>query len=602
MIDVQHRDGAARRATWTPAAHRALVTPLLLHVDTERFPAPSSAAIVIAARRPASGAPWIQDLGSRFSPVPRDPAAFLHVEPDLPYPPSAGDDLLAAGETESRAAIVGGDAHVTLTPAWPPEAASELVALGGARALVENPYAMARRLTSVREAIGPSRLLYAPGCGRPDEIALLAYAGVDVFDTASAALAASRGELLEPEGAFRAADLAATGLAPPLDRAEAFARNVAAAEGEVARVHRAIALGRLRELVEQRARARPELAAHLRRFDKECYDFFEARAPLVRAGPLYATSKESIERVEIERYRRRIESRYAKPESARVLLVLPCSARKPYSESKTHRILDRVLDGVRNRAAVHEVVLTSPMGVVPRELERVYPAAHYDLPVTGHWDEDEKAMVRGAFTALVSRSKYDAVVVHLDEVEMEIVAPVLGDFRYTADGDPLAAKSLDQLRETLRAATDATPRVPWGRRTADDLAAIARWQFGTDAALALASNTVARGKWPYLKLLDAESGVQVAMTTPERGLLSLTLEGGRRLLEAGCYRVEIEDFRPKGTVFAVGVTAADAEIRPEDDVVLHHRGALKGVGRAAIAGPEMARLRRGAAVHVRHAA
>ena len=37
-----------------------------------------------------------------------------------------------------------------------------------------------------------------------------------------------------------------------------------------------------------------------------------------------------------------------------------------------------------------EIILTSPLGIVPRDLEYTYPAAHYDIPVTGDWSEIEK--------------------------------------------------------------------------------------------------------------------------------------------------------------------------------------------------------------------
>lgn len=181
---------------------------------------------------------------------------------------------------------------------------------------------------------------------------------------------------------------------------------------------------------------------------------------------------------------------------------------------------------------------------------------------------------------------------------MEIVAPVLGEHEYTVEGEPLAERSLAILRGAVDRATRDVPDVRWPQRTVDDLASIARYQFGERGAVALAEGAVARGKWPFLKLLDGEE--QLAMMTPERGLLSLSMAGGKRLLDAGCYRVEIENFRPKGTVFSVGVTGADPEIRAGDDVVMHHKGEIKGVGRAMLPGSEMTAFKRGAAVSTRH--
>lgn len=597
MIDLQVRDGSSRITRWT-LGERQVLTPAILHVDTERHPAPEFAEVLLARRRPVSDLPWVLDRGSRFAPLPRDEDADVTIAADLPYPPAADPALRAAAHVENVSHADAFDAvvHVSGEAA---KAESPLVVLGGARALLEDPYRFAAEVVRLKRAVGPSRLVYAPGCGLPHELALLAYAGVDLVDSAAVLLATRREEFLTPEGPL---PLAAVRDDEPcacpgcLD-GDLKAHNLRAQVREVKRVRAAVRAGRLRELVESRVRARPNLAASLRRMDLEQYAFFEEQVPLLRDGTLYATSKESIQRPEVERYRRRLTERYLKPDPTKVLLVLPCSARKPYSESRTHRTLANAVVGVPNYGAVHEVILTSPVGAVPREIETLYPAAHYDLPVTGHWDEDEKAMIRDAFTNLLARNKYSEIVVHLDEVETEIVAPVLDDFIATGGKDPLSGPALDELRGTLAKATVAHPGVDWRRRELADLTSLARFQFGEAGAHLFAGANV-RGKHPFRKVFS-ENGEQLAMTTPERGYFSLALEGGRRLLEAGAYRVEIEDFRPKGTIFSVGILAADPEIREGDDVVVHHKGELRGVGRALAPGREMEAMPRGAAVAMR---
>ena len=594
MIEPVQRDGAGRILSWK-RGDATLTTPLALAADLPGAPAP--AGRLVLAREPR-----VRDAvvagGSRFYPQAADTAGFLVIDDKLPYPPAAGADLVKAGHEENFQEHVGERAFVAIDPAGRIPQDAEVVAMGAARAYVDNPYTFAKAITTLRETIGPERLLYAPGCGLPQEIALLAYVGVDLFDDAAAILAARQGSYLTPEGAIPGDVARAAGM-PGSDDLVAHAR--AAVQHEIARVHAAIRAGKLRELVEQRVRATPTLAAHLRRLDKEAYHFFETRVPLLRSGPLYATSKESLDRPEMVRFRRRLARRYRKPTSARILLLLPCSATKPYALSKTHRILFQALDRVRNRGAVHEVIVTSPLGVVPRELETVHPAAHYDLPVTGHWDEDEKTMIRDAVTALLARSRYDSIVVHLDEVEMEIVAPVLGDFHYTAEGDPLKPESLDNLANTLNKLAEAVPRVAPRQRAIDDMSSLARFQFG-EAGQSLVEGADVRGKIPFLKIVDQDTGEQLAMTTEDRGYLSLGLEGGRRMMDAGMYRVEIDDFRPSGTIFAVGIRNADAEIAPEDEVILHHNGEFRGVGRALVPGSEMASMKRGACVSVRHKA
>src|SRR5207249_7612127 len=115
---------------------------------------------------------------------------------------------------------------------------------------------------------------------------------------------------------------------------------------------------------------------------------------------------------------------YAKPPSARVLLLLPCSARKPYSASRSHRRFREAIQACKNPSVVHEVIVTSPLGLIPRELERFYPAGAYDIPVTGDWSRDEAAVVADDLEAFGESNRYDSVVAHLG-AEGPIVHQVL---------------------------------------------------------------------------------------------------------------------------------------------------------------------------------
>jgi len=98
-----------------------------------------------------------------------------------------------------------------------------------------------------------------------------------------------------------------------------------------------------------------------------------------------------------------------------------------------------------------------------------------------------------------------------------------------------------------------------------------------------------------------KEGTQVGSVTG-LGKLSLTLDGGRLLSAANVHWVEIEDFHPEGSVFAVGVTGADERIRVGDEVVVRHAGDVRAVGVAAMNPREMVDLKRGEAVPVRHRA
>ena len=91
------------------------------------------------------------------------------------------------------------------------------------------------------------------------------------------------------------------------------------------------------------------------------------------------------------------------------------------------------------------------------------------------------------------------------------------------------------------------------------------------------------------------------MTTKERGLISLTITGAKRLKESTKYWVEIyDDFILKGSLFAPGITDADMSIRIGDEVIVLKNHKICAVGVAQMNGKEMKESSRGESVKIRH--
>lgn len=57
-------------------------------------------------------------------------------------------------------------------------------------------------------------------------------------------------------------------------------------------------------------------------------------------------------------------------------IFLPCSMQKPFSSSSSHKIFDNVIFRALQKDLVH-IVVFGTCGIVPRELERMYPFTHY---------------------------------------------------------------------------------------------------------------------------------------------------------------------------------------------------------------------------------
>ncbi len=465
---------------------------------------------------------------------------------------------------------------------------AEVVVVPNAYELRKDPRRIVDTVVRLREAAGFGRLLCMLGIGEPSTVAILSYMGVDVFDDSLARAAGVNGIRLLPEAEVSTGSDESDG-------------NISDMDAELAKVRMFIRADRLRELADQRSFSSPSNVALLRLYDQNAYAYAEEACSMVGCR-FCCNSTQAIRRPDLRRYRDRI-SEYRKPDHKRILLLLPCSAKKPYHISKTHRAFASAIHTAQHDTLVHEVIVTSPLGMVPRELDACYPANSYDIPVTGEWKCEERRMIREMVGSLIQQG-YDKVVCHLGD-DYELVEG-LADMECTVVGDPTSPKSLENLDRTLRQAAKGMEPVDY----LVDRNALARnlleFQFGREVSdVLMDENTYAIGKFPYWKYIredpeDRKRKVQVGMMTPERGMVSLTLEGAEMVAPTGHGVVEMTDFELKGNLFAVGVVSADPGIRIGDEAIIMCNGKVRGVGVAMMCGREMTDLKRGIAVKVRH--
>ncbi len=474
---------------------------------------------------------------------------------------------------------------------------ADLYALGSAGSL-RNPRDMVSAVVSVRNRTPSDTALYAPAIATPANLAFLIYLGVDLVDSTKAVMDAYYGRYHTRDGVFQFKDLAVLpcrcehcrslgeGLDPEITPEVLARHNVLKLEEEMLVVRQMIRSETIREYIERQVRVTPELTTALRLLDKE-HKYLEARTPQHRHSTFYSNTAESLQRVEVTRFAERVLNRYRAPESD-VLLLLPCSARKPYSTSRSHRLFAEAIGS--HRRYLHELILTSPLALVPRELEEVYPAASYDVPVTGHWDLEERAWLTSCLDAYLERNRYSRIVAHLDG-ELEVTVKEHGiDAVFTGGGTK--NEDLARLTGAVREACCGAVRLKDPR--IQRYRAVADYYFGQGAGDALlAGKVVVKGRE-----IQDEKKRPLAMTT-QSGMIALSLEGARRLEPRGSYIVTIGDFLPKGSLLAPGVVDADEQIRPGDQVIIRGEKAFS-VGRAKMSGWEMVESRRGVAVELKH--
>ena len=499
--------------------------------------------------------------------------------------------LTTASSGMESSSVVKGGVQVVRLP-LPEDLAiddsADVVVVPNAYELRKDPRRIVDVVVRLREAAGFGRLLCMLGIGEPSTVAILSYMGVDLFDDSLPRAAGLERVLLMPEAEVAMGDGDVAGA------------NVDYMEAELAKVRMFIRADRLRELADQRSFSSPSNVALLRLYDQNAYGYAEETCSTVGCR-FSCNSTQALRRPDLKRYRDRMRD-YRKPEHKRILLLLPCSAKKPYHISKTHRAFASAIHTAQHDTLVHEVIVTSPLGMVPRELDACYPANSYDIPVTGEWKCEERAMIREMVGSLIQQG-YDKVICHLGD-DYELVEG-LAEMECTVVGDPTSPKSLENLDKALRAAAKGMEPVDYLVDRNNLARGLLEFQFGRDIAdILMDENTYAIGKFPYWKFIredpEDRKKTQLGMMTPERGMVSLTLEGAEILAEAGYATVEIMDFELKGNLFAVGVIRADPRIRIGDEAIIVCDGQVRGVGVAMMCGREMTDLKRGIAVKVRH--
>ena len=510
----------------------------------------------------------------------------------LPYVPAA---LRSEPALELPPLELAGPKGVMVHPFSATETEKADVYVLGSSGALKNPRDLVAAIVSVREKVAPDTALYAPALATPANLALLVYLGIDMLDGTRVVADGLLGRYHTRDGVWKASELvelpcrcencremAASGRKAQL----LIAHNLHKLEEELLAVREAIRSETIREYIERQVRVTPEQTAALRLLDGE-HQYLEKRTPQSRRSTFYANCAESLQRVEVTRFAERVINRYKAPESD-VLLLLPCSAKKPYSLSRSHRLFAESVGG--HRRYLHELILTSPLALVPRELEEAYPAASYDVPVTGRWDREERAWLTSCLQAYLKKNKYARIVAHLDgELEQAVKESGI-DATFTGGGSK--GPALDRLSAAVSEACHGAARLPDLRLLR--YRAHADYYFGERAGDALlAGKIIVKGRE-----IQDEKKRSLAATTPS-GMIALSLAGAARLEPLGRYIVKIGDFLPKGSLLAPGVVDADEQIRPGDEVIVIGEKAF-GVGKAKMSGWEMVASRRGVAVEIRH--
>ena len=293
-------------------------------------------------------------------------------------------------------------------------------------------------------------------------------------------------------------------------------------------------------------------------------------------------TEESLFRPEAVRWRERMNLLEPLGDA---LVILPCSMKKPYSSSRSHaKFMKATTD-------IQEVILTSPFGVCPREMEKTYPIQSYDTSTTGEWSHEEIKVVGECLKDYVGEKE---VIAHVEGGYRQVCEEYLDNAVYTSSGQATSTESMNNLKMEVK----KHPKLKGRVKTLHLLRSIARYQFNSKKADYLVPDDVkVRGRFDRRLFID---GKQIATLHFSNGLYSLNLEGGELLQSINKKWIKINFELKTNTLFSPGVSEADPDIIPGDEVVILRDDEVVGVGKSFLSGEEMKRASKGVAVKIRH--
>lgn len=438
-----------------------------------------------------------------------------------------------------------------------------------------------------------SKARHLMGAGHPMIFALAVAMGCDLFDSAAYILYAEDDRLLSTRGTYKLENLHEMPCSCEVcmnytpddlramdkkERVELIARhNLYVSFAELRLIRQAIHEGSLMELVEERCRAHPKLLEAYRQLGNYSSDL-EKYDPRSKKSAFFYTGPESLYRSEVLRHLQKLRSMPKK----RDLVILP-SSRKPYSKYISGKLGQFYVYGGQKELDLENtdfMVLDIPFGLVPLEIDEVYPLSQNDAPKIK--DVDSIEFVEDFISEFVEY--YDQTLIHEKIIkELEV-----GLYVIHPDSDQIRYKKDDLTK----------------------IKAIADYQFGVGAGEALFTGDIKiekSKKTGKIRHVYDKKQLIVNMRASDSYLI-LSKEGARRLHKAMEYpqnRVVVnkdsEPFALEGkSVFSKFVIECDENIRSNDEVlIVNEDDKLLGYGKSLLGATEINDFKTGQAIKTR---
>ncbi len=263
------------------------------------------------------------------------------------------------------------------------------------------------------------------GAGHPFMFSLAVALGCDLFDSAAYALYARENRYMTETGTARLEELnyfpcscpKCSNKTPkevtemPQKERQVFLaeHNLYVCLSEIKRIKQAIRDGRLWEHLELRAHGHPTLLQALKKLEKYAA-FIEKHSPAVKRSGLFFFNSVGLCRPEVVRHRIRLNERYVPPKEVDVLVLLPQTSAKPFHRSGEYKKLIKIIRSfsVEHQCRIHFCFYEAPFGIVPIELDEVYPLSQHETVLPP--DRETADYVATQVAEYINRNNYKLVL------------------------------------------------------------------------------------------------------------------------------------------------------------------------------------------------
>jgi len=336
-------------------------------------------------------------------------------------------------------------------------------------------------IMAARQNLPADRPLHLFGAGHPFMFALAIALGCDMFDSAAYVLFARQDRYMTDTGTLRLKEIEYFPCSCPLctrtdpadvrdmvkqKRQEFLARhNLYVSIAEIKRIKQAIVEGRLWEHLEMQSHGHPALLSALKQLRKYSA-YLEAHSPVSKSSGFFFYGAVDLARPEVLRHAERLRERFTRPKNAKVLLLLPQSRSKPFHKSREHA---RIIRGIEQRlgdkkSLVHVCTYSAPFGVVPNELDEVYPLSQHELALP--LDYETIMYVAQQVESYIGGNDYSRVVLLNDKETW---------------GNTVASAVRNACKDRKTAVTVLGPDNPWGKSAVNDLSDVVQKAVGEQA-------------------------------------------------------------------------------------------------------------------------